>query len=356
MPSIPSLRPGGGAPKPLPRIPVPASRAVVDCAVYVDGGRRPGRIGYSEALAQVRQSGEGFVWLGLHAPDTDQMKGVSETFGLHELICEDVVHAHQRPKLERYDDTMFLVLKTVKYVEHERLADAKEVVETGEIMVIVGPDFVITVRHGEHSELASVRRSLEARPELLALGPTAVMHAITDHLVDIYLEVTEAMEKDIDAAEESIFTPRKAVVVEPIYLLKREVMELRRAVAPLGPALGRLTAEDNPLISKEIRRYFRDVQDHHTSAAEHVAGYDEVLSSLIGAAVAKSGVEQNTDMRKISAWVAIVSVPTMIAGIYGMNFDNMPELHWHYSYYVVLAVMISVAVTLWRTFRRNHWL
>ncbi|WP_018180597.1 magnesium and cobalt transport protein CorA [Jongsikchunia kroppenstedtii] len=356
IPSIPSLRSGGGAPKPLPRIPVPASRAVVDCAIYVDGRRQPGRISYPEALAKVRETGQGFVWVGLHAPDNDQMTGVSETFGLHELICEDAVHAHQRPKLERYDDTMFLVLKTVKYVEHERLADAKEVVETGEIMMMVGPDFVITVRHGEHSELASVRKQLEARPELLALGPTSVMHAITDHLVDIYLEVTEAMERDIDAAEESIFSPRKAVVIEPIYLLKREVMELRRAIAPLGPALARLTAEDNPLISKEIRRYFRDVQDHHTTVDEQVSGYDEVLSSLIGAAVAKSGVEQNTDMRKISAWVAIASVPTMIAGIYGMNFDNMPELHWKYSYFVVLAVLATVVVVLWRTFRRNHWL
>jgi len=356
MPSIPSLRPGGGVPKPLPRIPVPPSRAVVDCAIYVDGKRQPGRISYTDAVSRVRESGQGFVWVGLHSPDGDQMKGVSETFDLHELICEDAVHAHQRPKLERYDDTMFLVLKTVKYVEHERLSEAKEVVETGEIMVMVGPDFVITVRHGEHSELASVRRQLEARPELLSLGPIAVMHAITDHLVDIYLEVTEAMEKDIDAAEESIFTPRTTVAVEPIYLLKREVMELRRAVAPLAPALNHLTAGDNPLISKEIRRYFRDVQDHHTSVAEHIAGYDEVLSSLIGAAVAKSGVEQNTDMRKISAWVAIASVPTMIAGIYGMNFDNMPELHWKYSYFVVLGVLATVVVVLWRTFRRNHWL
>jgi magnesium transporter len=284
------------------------------------------------------------------------MEGVAQTFGLHELITEDAVQAHQRPKLEQYDNTLFLVLKTVKYVAHETLQMANEVVETGEIMVMAGNEFVITVRHGDHTGLSGVRKQLEELPERLALGPSAVMHAVADHVVDTYIDVTAAVEHDVDALEENVFSPGRRIEIEPVYLLKREVMELRRAVDPLDAALRRLTSSDDKLIPKEVRRYFRDVQDHHTSVNERIASYDEVLTSLIDAALAKVGIQQNTDMRKISAWVAIASVPTMIAGIYGMNFDNIPELHWKYGYFGVLLVLATVSVGLWRTFRRNHWL
>ncbi|ACY21131.1 Mg2 transporter protein CorA family protein [Gordonia bronchialis DSM 43247] len=361
---MPNLRPGGRGlvparrdRRPLPRIPVPVARAVVDCAIYIDGVRQPGRISYTDALATVRESGRGFVWLGLHSPDDEQMTGVGEAFGLHELVVEDAVHAHQRPKLEVYDDTQFLVLRTVKYVEHESMEQASEVVETGEIMIFAGADFVVTVRHGDHTHLSGVRRKLEARPELLTLGPTAVMHAIADKVVDSYLAVTDRMEVDVVAIEETVFGKQNRWLnIDPVYLLKREVLELRRAVQPLSAPLARLTDHENPLIPKEIRRHLRDVADHLATVIERVVEYDEVLTSLLDAAAAKVGIQQNTDMRKISAWVAIAAVPTMLAGVYGMNFDHMPELHQVWGYPAVLLFMIATCTTLFFVFRRHHWL
>ncbi len=271
-----------------------------------------------------------FVWIGLHEPDEHQMQAVAEVFGLHPLAVEDAVHAHQRPKVERYDDTLFLVLKTVTYVPHESVALAREIVETGEIMVFVGSDFVVTVRHGDHTGLAGLRKHLEEEHQHLSLGPYAVMHAIADHVVDTYRDVSELMESDIDAIESETFSPPlKKTDIEPIYLLKREVVELRRAVSPLTVALARFNPpEFKDLMTKEVLRYMRDVLDHQTQAADRIASYDEMLSSLVQAALAKVGMQQNVDMRKISAWVAIAAVPTMIAGIYGMNFEHMPELSW----------------------------
>jgi magnesium transporter len=368
MPSFralpPSLLRPAGRPKsadPDARsIHVPVARAMVDCGVYSEGRRLPGKFTHAGALTRVRElQAEGqaaFVWIGLHEPDDHQMGAVAEVFGLHELAVEDAVHAHQRPKLERYDDTLFLVLKTVNYVEHSSISNAREIVETGEIMVFVGNDFVVTVRHGDFSGLAGVRRRMDSSPANCALGPYGVMHAIADHVVDGYLDVTDLVETDIDAMEENVFSPTSTTDIEHIYLLKREVVELRRAVAPLTLALQRIGTDHNDLISKEVRRYMRDVLDHNTQAADRIASYDEVLSSLVQAAVGKISMQQNTDMRKISAYVAIAAVPTAMAGIYGMNFDNMPELHWTYGYPAVLLVMMTVCFLLYRTFRRNHWL
>ena len=339
---------------------VPVARAMVDCGVYAEGKRLPGKFAHPAALAKVhelRADGvNAFVWIGLHEPDEHQMQAVADAFCLHPLAVEDAVHAHQRPKLERYDDTLFLVLKTVVYVEHESVALAREIVETGEIMVFAGADFVVTVRHGEHGGLANVRKSLDASSESVGLGPYAVMHAIADHVVDGYLDVTDLIETDIDAMEENVFSPDRATDIEHIYLMKREVVELRRAVAPLTFALQRFGTDHNDLVSKEVRRYMRDVLDHNTQAADRIASYDEVLSSLVQAAVGKVSMQQNTDMRKISAWVAIAAVPTALAGIYGMNFDDMPELHQVWGYPAVLLVMVTVCSVLYVNFRRNHWL
>ncbi|MCV7255817.1 magnesium/cobalt transporter CorA [Mycolicibacterium fluoranthenivorans] len=340
---------------------VPVARAMVDCGVYVDGVRLPGKYTHAAALNKVREleaqgTCQAFVWVGLHEPDEHQMQAVADVFGLHELAVEDAVHAHQRPKLERYDNTLFLVLKTIMYVEHESVAKAREIVETGEIMVFVGPDFVVTVRHGDHGGLAGVRKRMDSTPANCALGPYAVLHAIADHVVDHYLEVTDLVELDIDAMEENVFSPTSETDIEHIYLLKREVVEMRRAVGPLNLALQRLGSDHNDLISKEVRRYIRDVVDHNIQAADRIASYDEVLSSLVQAALGKVGMQQNTDMRKISAWVAIAAVPTALAGIYGMNFDYMPELHQVWGYPAVLLTMLTVCVLLHRTFRRNHWL
>lgn len=223
-------------------------------------------------------------------------------------------------------------------------------------MIFVGKNFVVTVRHGEHSSLSDVRRRMDNDPEQMRLGPFAVMHAIADYVVDRYVEVTNLMETDIDDIEEVAFAPGTRTDVEPIYQIKREVVELRRAVAPLTLPFERMQTDYRDLVSKEVRRYLRDVADHQTRAAEQIAGYDELLSSLVQAALARVGMQQNTDMRKMSAWAGIIAVPTMIAGIYGMNFDQMPALHWAFSYPVVVAGMAVISAVLYRAFRRNGWL
>ncbi|MFZ2240961.1 MAG: magnesium and cobalt transport protein CorA [Gordonia amarae] len=355
---MPHLRAGLSRSRlPLPRIPVPVARAVVDCAVYVDGVRAPGTMTYTEALDQVRTSGEGFVWLGLHEPDALQMQNVGGLFGLHELVIEDAIHAHQRPKLEVYDDIQFLVLRTVKYVEHDSIDQASEVVETGEIMIFTGPDFVITVRHGDHTHLSGVRHKLEERPELLALGPMAALHAIADRVVDSYLAVATKMDTDVEAIENAVFQPsQRRVHIEPVYMLKREVLELRRAVSPLAMPLTALTSPNRRGVPTEIRRYLGDVADHLTMVIEQIVEYDMVLSSLLDAATAKVGIQQNTDMRKISAWVAIGAVPTMIAGIFGMNFEHIPGTNHEWAFFSLLVLLSVICVGLFVLFRHHRWL
>ncbi len=359
--ALPPLRAGGRGLSADPRrIHVPVARAMVDCAIYADGRRLRGKYTHGAALARVRelqsQGTDAFVWVGLHGPDEDQMQAVAAVFGLHPLAVEDAVHAHQRPKLERYDDTLLLVLRTVNYVEHESIANVRDIVETGEILVFVGADFVVTVRHGDHSGLAGVRRRLEADPSRLKLGPYAVMHAIADHVVDSYLDVTDSIETDIDAMEQEIFSPRSRTNIESIYLLKRDVVELRRSVGPLTAELRHIVSDHDDLISIEVRRYMRDVLDHNIGASDRITSFDDMLSSLVQAALGKVAMQQNVDMRKISAWVAIAAVPTAMAGIYGMNFTDMPELNWSWGYPAVLMTMATVCFALYRTFRRNNWL
>jgi magnesium transporter len=335
---------------------VAPAEPLVDCGVYVDGYRLPGKRSPRAALAQLHELGDGFVWIGLHEPDSHQVRDVAELFGLHPLAFEDAVHAHQRPKVERYDDTLFLVLKTVRYVPHESISKARDIVETGEIMIFVGPDFVVTVRHGDFSGLSGVRRELEADPHQLRLGPFAVMHAIADHVVDDYCDVALQVQADIDTIEEQTFSPRSATEVEQLYLLKREIVDLRRAVNPLSSALQHIVSDNKDLIGKEVLRYLRDLIDHQSLAADRINSHNELLTSLVQAALARAGMQENLDLRKISSWVAIVSVPTMLAAIYGMNFERMPELQWKWGYPAVLGVMVTVCVLLYRTFRRNHWL
>ncbi len=334
---------------------------VVGCAVYREGRRVDGAASLPAAVAQVRAGG-GFVWVGLADPGEHDLAEVAEQFGLHPLAVEDAVHAHQRPKLEAYgDDLLFVVLKTVRYCPHEVLTATSEVIEVGEVMAFVGPDFVVTVRHGEHNELAPVRARLERHPDLLARGPSAVLHAVADVVVDRYLEVADAVDADMQALESSVFSPRRdRRDVERIYLLKRELMEFKRAVAPLDVPLRVLAAagavRSAALVDPTIREYFRDVEDHLIRARDRLNGHDELLGSMLQASLAQLTIAQNEDMRKITSWAAIIAVPTAVAGIYGMNFEHMPELHWRYGYPFALAVMFTACFLLYRGFRRSGWL
>ncbi|MFG3004833.1 magnesium and cobalt transport protein CorA [Streptomyces calvus] len=336
--------------------------AVVDCAVYRDGRRlqNEGQLSPQEAMRLVRRDG-GFVWIGLHEPTEAEFAGIAQEFGLHPLAVEDAVQAHQRPKLERYDDSLFTVFKTVHYVDHDRLSSTSEVVETGEVMCFTGRDFFITVRHGGQGSLRALRHRLQDDPELLAKGPSAVLHAIADHVVDGYIAVADAVQDDIDEVETEVFSPgRKGTPrgtdAGRIYQLKREVLEFKRAVSPLLRPMQLLSERPMRLIDPDIQKYFRDVADHLARVQEQVIGFDELLNSILQANLAQASVAQNEDMRKITSWAAIIAVPTMVCGVYGMNFDHMPELRWKYGYPLVLAVTVTICLGIHRTLKRNGWL
>jgi magnesium transporter len=328
---------------------------VVDCAVYVDGVRQDGGRSYAQAYADVAGRPDAFVWLGLHEPTPEDMADVATVFGLDELAVEDTLTVDIRPKIERYGEVTFFALRTTRYVEHSELTETSEVVETGVVMMFLGARFVVTVRHGAPGALGPVRADLEARPELLARGPWAIAHAICDRIVDTYLDVSTAVDADLDALEEHVFAPHASGRIAHIYQLKRELMEFKRAVATLQRPMSAIV-EDRDRVPKEIRRYFRDVNDHLLRIVERIVASDELLNSILQARLAQVTVDQNNDMRKIAAWAAIAASQTAIAGIYGMNFTYMPELHMRYGYPVVLAVMFGAALVFYRMFRRSGWL
>ncbi|SDJ33197.1 magnesium transporter [Frankineae bacterium MT45] len=347
---------------------VERSTAIVDCAVYVDGVRQEpghderGRPDWRAAHDQVVSTGTGFVWIGLHEPSNAQLAGLAEHFNLHPLAVEDAVSAHQRPKLESYDDEMlFAVVKTVHYdetaVSETDPSTAVEVVDTGEVMVFLGSDYVITVRHGEHGGLHALRKRLEQQQALLAEGPSSVLHGILDHVVDDYLAVAEALQRDIDEMEVAVFGgAARSVDTNRMYILKREVLALQRSAAPLTAPLRSLGGTEMPLVAEEFREYFRDVNDHLGQVIDQVTAFDDLLNTLVSAHLAQVSVVQNEDMRKISAWVAIAAVPTMVAGIYGMNFTHMPELRWRFGYPMVVGIVVCVCLWLHRSFKRAGWL
>jgi magnesium transporter len=328
--------------------------AAVDWALYAEGVRQP--VEDLDAACHAARNGNGFVWLGLHEPSNQQFQLLGEVFGLHPLALEDAANARQRPKLQRYDESVFLSLRTLAYLEHSSRDDGGDIVETGVIIVFVGEHFVVTVRHGRHASMAGLRRRLEADPAQLELGPSAVLHAVADKVVDDYLAVIDAVNEDIEEIENEVFGPRRDCDVERIYQLKRDVIEMKRTVSPLAMPLHELAERPRRLVNPEIREYFRDVADHLARVREQVQSFDELLSSILQAGLARLTVSENEDMRKISAWVAIAAMPTMIAGIYGMNFEHMPELHSPWGYPAVLAGMLALCATMWRGFRRNGWL
>lgn len=324
----------------------------MDQAIYRQGHRLPcGDL--SDALDELRGGDDphAFLWIGLKNPTDAEFDLVNDELKLHPLAVEDAVKGNQRPKVELYDNTIFVVMKTLKYIEET--SD----VETGEVMLFVGDRFVVTVRRGEANPLAGVRHALEGDAAALRHGAIAVVHAVMDSIVDNYVSIDAELQKDLEDIESSVFAGANRVSSGTIYRLKREVLEFRRAAVPLAAPLRMLhDGSRSPLPQKEVRLLFRDVADHLLRVIDHVESYDRLLTDILNAHLAQISVQQNADMRKISAWVAIAAVPTMIAGIYGMNFDNMPELRWHYGYYLVVGVMAAVCLALYRAFRRSGWL
>jgi magnesium transporter len=326
---------------------------IVDCAVYMDGKRRDGELPLAQALEASSEPGC-FVWIGLHEPSHEEFEAVREEFGLHHLAVEDAVAAHQRPKLELYDDDLFVVLKTARY------DDQSETVEFAELQLFIGATYVVTVRHGQASALAEVRRTIENDLGRIRCGPMAVLHAVMDHVVDGYMPVIDGLDNDMAEIEDAVFAlerPRKAD--DPsrrIFKLKREVLDFYRNTEPLLEPLGRLAAGQLPGAHPELGSYFRDVEDHLQRVIGSVAHLRDLLSDALDANLAQVTVRQNDDMRTISAWLAIGGFPTVVGAIYGMNFDNMPELGTRFGYYTVLIVMAVICFALWRRFKKIGWL
>ncbi|HET6560765.1 MAG TPA: magnesium/cobalt transporter CorA [Marmoricola sp.] len=324
---------------------------IVDSALYRGGERHPVDLD-AGALDRLRAEGarDAFIWVGLHEPDDTEMRRMAGIFGLHLLAVEDAMTGHQRPKVEPYDDMLFLVVKTLWYV------DERDEVETGQVAMFIGPDFVVTVRQGAGVELATVRQDLERKTHLHGHGPTAVVYSVCDRIVDRYEEVAAELETDVDEVEESVFSPGRSRDSRRIYVLKREIVEVRRAVHPLRVPMQRFASVSYDLLHEDSGTFFRDIADHVTRVAETVDSLDHLLSTALDAHLARIGVEQNEDMRRITAWVAIAAVGTLVAGIYGMNFENMPELGWKYGYAFAWAVILVASAMLYRLFKRSGWL
>ncbi|WP_122260910.1 magnesium/cobalt transporter CorA [Ornithinimicrobium cerasi] len=326
---------------------------IVDQAVY-RGGQRGECVDLGDALARLRAEGapdNDFVWVGLKDPSAEEFAFVVSELALHPLAVEDVLAGNERAKIEVYDDTVLAVVKTLRYVE------STSDIETGEIMAVIGDHVAVTLRHGDVAPLHHVRERLERHEQqLLREGPVAVLHAIVDKVVDTYQEIDEEVAQDLAEIERDVFGGGNQSHSTTIYRLKREVLEFRRAAQPLRFSMHQLVEKGGIVRSKELRLQFRDVADHLSAVLADIESYDALLSDVLATHLSQIGVQQNSDMRKISAWAAMITVPTLIAGIYGMNFDHMPELHWLLGYPLALLLMVVVVTLLHRTFKRSGWL
>jgi magnesium transporter len=291
-----------------------------------------------------------FVWVGLHDPDGAELEAVADLYGLHELAVEDAISAHQRPKVERYDESLFMVLKSLWYVDEE------DAVETGEISLFVGHDFVISVRHGSGGGLSDTRQRLEGMSTVLAHGPSAVVYAVCDQVVDRYEEVIGSLQEDVDEVEQSVFSTGRTNDSARIYVLKRELAEVRRAVLPLREPMNRFAAGSVEGVHGDAAPYFRDVADHLARVADAIDTLDSLLSAAFEAHTAQISIQQNDDMRRITAAVGLVAAPTLVGSIYGMNFDHMPELGWLYGYPMALGLMVLSSLAVWVIGKRSGWI
>ena len=325
---------------------------IVDAALYEGGRRVEAQLDLPAMVERGRGDPDAFVWIGLYEPTDAEFDQITTVFDLHPLAVEDAVHAHQRPKLEHYDDSIFVVMKTIGFEQ-----DGDNELDIGEIMVFLGDGFVVTVRHGSFTGLADLRHRLEATPDVLGLGAGAVLHGVADRVVDGYEAMLDELDKDVTEIEREVFSPGHHELAARLYRAKRNVQSMRRAVAPFGDVTRQLAGDPPPPhVDTTLAPYMRDVHDHLVRTQDRLSLLMELLADALSTNVAQIGLRQNEDMRRISAWVAIVAVPTMIAGIYGMNFDHMPELEWRYGYYVVLGVIAVISLGLYRLFRRSGWL
>lgn len=340
----------------------PAS--IVQAALYRDGVRVSSPATLAETFRELREAPSGMAWIGLARPTEAELLSLAAEFDLHPLSVEDAMEAHQRPKLERYGDTLFVVLRAARYL------DAPEEVDFGELHVFVGPDFVITVRHGAAPDLSAVRHRMEQTPELLKLGPEAVLYAILDAVVDGYVPVVSGVQNDIDEIETEVFRGDPEVS-RRIYELSREMVEFQRATRPLvGMLHGLMAGFSKYGTDDELQRYLRDVADHVTHTSERVDGFRQALTEILTVnatlvtqeqnaemrALAEAGFEQNEEIKKISAWAAILFAPTLVGTIYGMNFEDMPELRWSFGYPFAIGLMGVVCISLYVIFKRRDWL
>ncbi|WP_203614090.1 magnesium and cobalt transport protein CorA [Streptomyces sp. SID13726] len=361
-PSAPPATPAPAAEPTAPETAEPPS--IVQAALYRDGVRVSSPATLADTFRELRDQPSGMAWIGLARPTESELLSLAAEFDLHPLSVEDAMEAHQRPKLERYGDTLFVVLRAARYL------DAPEEVDFGELHVFVGPDFVITVRHGAAPDLSAVRDRMEKTPELLSLGPEAVLYAILDAVVDGYAPVVSGVQNDIDEIETEVFRGDPEVS-RRIYELSREMVEFQRATRPLVGMLHALMAGFAKYgTDEELQRYLRDVADHVTHTSERVDGFRQALTDILTVnatlvtqqqnaemrALAEAGFEQNEEIKKISSWAAILFAPTLVGTIYGMNFENMPELGWSFGYPFAIGLMGLVCVSLYVIFKRRDWL
>lgn len=331
----------------------PTPSAVIASAAYASG-KRDGDVPLDDISEVLKQPGT-FVWIGLYEPDEPLMRKIQEEFGLHDLAIEDALAAHQRPKIERYDNSLFVVLRTAQ-LEAPRTPEACKV-EYGETHLFLGRNYVITVRHGNATSYTTVRARAESTPKLLKQGPAFVLYSVVDFIVDQYFPIVDALEGELQHLENDIFSePFSRETTTHIYKLRRDLLALKRVVSPVIEMSLRLSRFEDDLIPAATRPYFRDVYDHSIRINEMIDSVRDLLGTALEAHLSLISVSQNEDTRRLAAWAAMIAVPTMVAGIYGMNFDIMPELRWAFGYPFVVGVMVMICLTLYVKFKKSHWL
>ncbi|MFL5808047.1 MAG: magnesium/cobalt transporter CorA [Flavisolibacter sp.] len=323
-------------------------KEIINCAAY-SGGRRIADVELPQ-VHEILKSSEQFVWIGLHEPSDEILTTVQSEFGLHDLAVEDAQKAHQRPKIELYGDSIFVVLRTAHM-------NAEHHTDFGETHFFVGPNFIVTVRHGSSISYSNVRKRCEETPDLLCKGQGFVLYAVMDFIVDQYFPVVLELEQELEEIEEKIFKDRPTrETTEMIYLLKRELLEVKRAVSPMVDICNRLMRFDIKSISTETQPYFRDIYDHVVRINEVVDNTRELLNTALDANFSLISISQSDVSKKFAGWAAIISIPTMVAGFYGMNFRNMPNVEWHYGFYFVILLTILACGVVYYFFRRSGWL